>query len=401
MHYAAYCRFCDLRQHEAGAIACAGCGGPLEFRYEGAPIVPDARFDGTMWRYWRRLPVARPEERVTLDEGGTPLLPSRLPEPVRLAWKDETRNPTGSHKDRALALALTHAKAIGARLSLVVSAGSTGLANAAYAARAGLPSVTLIPAGAPRARIQPLAAYGSRLIEVAGGIDAVIAAAQAMAGYRGIYVASTTRASNPVQAEAAKTIALEIVDQAGEAPEWVLAPTGGGGTIAGLWRGFLEARADGRATRLPRLVAIVPQAYDALRAGLAGGVGDERAFAALSYSDDVPTVLTKLSHAHPPDGLEALAAIRESRGTVVAVSDEAAIAGTYAIAAADGLYLEPSSGVVAPALNRLLQDGVIVPGAEVVALACGSGFRETFALVERTPASVEHATIAELAALLA
>ncbi len=121
----------------------------------------------------------------------------------------------------------------------------------------------------------------------------------------------------------------------------------------------------------------------------------------MPYRDDVTTILAKLSHAHPPDGLEALAAVRESHGVVLAVSDEEAVTGSRRIAGADGLYLEPSAGVLAPALDRLLAQGTIARGCTVVGLACGSGFRETFALAERSPLAVERIALRDLAAALA
>jgi threonine synthase len=391
---------CAAPQPATGAIACARCGGPLGFDYDLTQMQADAAQGASMWRYWRRLPVPDPACVVSLGEGGTPLLASALTAAVALTWKDETRNPTGSHKDRALSLSVSFARLHGARVSAVVSAGSTGLANAAYAARAGLRSVTLVPAGTPQERLFPLAVYGSRLIEVDAGIDAAIAALRVLHGQSGIAVASTERRSNPVQAEAAKTIAYEIVAELGDAPDWVLVPTGGGGTVAGLWRGFLEARALREATRLPRLAAIVPDSHDALAAALRAGIATPEDFADLHYEDGPPTLLAKLAHAHPPDGLEALEAIRGSGGAVVAVGEQDAVAGTHQIAAADGLYLEPSSGVLAPALEILLAARTIAPGARVVGLACGSGYRESFAMAARETVRLERVALAELAAAL-
>ncbi|MBV8911839.1 MAG: pyridoxal-phosphate dependent enzyme, partial [Acetobacteraceae bacterium] len=338
---------------------------------------------------------------LSLGEGDTPLVRSRAVSEVELLWKDESRNPTGSHKDRALAVAVTHALLGGARRSLVVSAGSTGLSNAAYAARAGLESISLMSRGAPEDRLSPLATYGSRLIEIDAGIDDIIAAARSLSGRHGIRVASTTRSSDPYQAEGGKTIAYELAEQLGGAPDWVVVPVGGGGTIAAIWRGWQDLRAAGRVRTLPRLAAVVPAAYPALQHAFAQGVSTQQAFETLPFADDVPTILNKLSHAHPPDGIEALEAIRNSNGTVVAVSDEDAIAGTLAIARRDGLYLEPSSGVVLPALERLLEAGVIAPSARVVALACGSGFRETFVMKHAQPLSRERASLAGLDALFA
>jgi threonine synthase len=391
------CLDCSREETGRDVMTCPACGGSFAFRYDLAGL----RWDDTMpgiWRFRRLLPLPPGAEPVSLDEGGTPLLKSRLDLGIDLRWKDETRNPTGSHKDRQLAVAVTHARAIGARRSVVVSAGSTGLSNAAYAARAGLGSVTLMSSGTPAERILPLTAYGSRLIEVASDIDTIIAAARHLAGHGGTYVSSTTRSTNPYQAEGAKTVAFEIVGQLGEAPDWVVVPVGGGGTIGALWRGFVEMRDAGLATRLPRLAAVVPTAYDALGAAFAAGIDDRARFEALPYRDDVPTILTKLSHAHPPDGLEALEALRASDGTVVAVDDETAIEGSFRAGAADGLYLEPSSGVLVPAIERLTADGTIRPGATVVGLACGSGFRESFAILPRRPPSPERVALAALAA---
>ena len=401
MSHRVACLVCGAAQPDMAAIACGVCGGPLGFSYDLAALPPPDPAARGMWRHRRLLPFTPDAVPVTLGEGGTPLLDSRLDGRVRLLWKDESRNPTGSHKDRALSVAATHARTIGATTVAVVSAGSTGLACAAYAARAGLPAVVLIPTGAPVERIYPVGVYGARMVEVAAGIDDVIDAARALAGVGGLYVASTERRSCPVQGEAAKTIAHEIVEQLGDAPDWMLVPVGGGATLAAIWRGFGECQALGLATRTPRLVGVVPAAYDALAAAFRAGIDAPAPYHALPYRDDVPTVLTKLSHAHPPDGLEALAAIRASGGTVVAIGDAAAMEGTRRIAAADGLYLEPSAGVLAPALDALLRDGIMAADATVVALACGSGFRETFVLAERTPPRIERVGVGELARLLA
>ena len=121
-------------------------------------------------------------------------------------------------------MALTEARRAGARVSVVVSAGSTGLSNAAYAVRAGLRSVSLMSDGAPDPRVYPLSVYGSHLVEVSAGIDDIIAATCALAGHHGISVASTTRASNPFQAEGPKTIAYEVVEQLGWPPDWMVIP---------------------------------------------------------------------------------------------------------------------------------------------------------------------------------
>lgn len=354
----------------------------------------------SMWRYSALVPEMG-SNPVSLGEGLTPLVPSRLLPGIDLRWKDETRNPTGSHKDRALSLAATHARAIGARTMVVVSAGSTGLSNAAYAARAGLKSVAVMSAGMPRERVHPLHALGSRLVAVEAGIDELIATVTGLAGKNGIYVASTTQSANPIQAEAARTIAFELVDDLGRAPDVLVVPVGGGGTLGAIHRGFVQLRESGRVERLPRLIGVVPSRFDALKVAHEAGITDAAGFFSLPAPQGGPTVLNKIAHDHAPDGIEALRALRESGGTVVAFDDAEAIAAVREIGATDGLYLEPSSAIVLPALRQLQRDGIIAAGQTVVALGCGSGFRETSVLLDAAPLKMETSDLAGLAKSLA
>lgn len=337
-----------------------------------------------------------------MGEGLTPLVPSRLLPGMQLFWKDETRNPTGSHKDRPLSLAATDARHRGARTMVVVSAGSTGLSNAAYAARGGMRAIAVMAEGAPTDRVYPLHALGSRLISVTGsGIDELIEAVSALHGVGGLYVASTTRAANPVQAEASRTIAYELVDQLGGAPDVLVVPVGGGGTIAGIHGGFVQLRAMGRIGRLPRLVAVVPSRYDALDRAFLQGITLAADLLRLPPPIGGPTVLNKIAHGHPPDGAEALLALRESEGTVCAFDDPLAIGAVLEIGAVDGLYFEPSTAIVVPALRRLHESGWLRPGETVVALGCGSGFRETSVMRDALPLRLESITRDGLSKVLA
>ncbi len=354
----------------------------------------------SMWRYWDLLPNASADP-VSLGEGLTPLVPSTLLPGINLLWKDETRNPTGSHKDRALSLAASDAKAKGARAMVVVSAGSTGLSNAAYAARAGLRSIAVMSAGVPRERVYPLHALGSRLVVVDAGIDQLIETVTGLAGRNGIYVASTTQSANPVQAEAARTIAYELVDDLGTAPDVLVVPVGGGGTLAAIHRGFMQLLQAGRIARLPRLIAVVPSRFDTLKTAFAAGIAAAEPFFGLPDPVGGPTVLNKIAHGHPPDGIEALRALRESQGLVYSFDDNEAMAAVGEIGARDGLYFEPSTAILLPALRALARDGVITPGQTVVALGCGSGFRETNVLLDTVPLATEPATLSNLGEVLA
>ncbi|MBW7922070.1 MAG: pyridoxal-phosphate dependent enzyme [Rubellimicrobium sp.] len=345
-----------------------------------ATWIPPRGTHGPFWRWAPLVTQAAGLEPVSLHEGGTPMLGSRLWHGVW--WKDEGRNPTGSHKDRALSLAAADARASGARHLAVVSAGSTGLSCAAYAARAGLSATILFTPGTAPHNLVPLQALGATLVEITTDIDTAIAALSALDGRHGIRVCSTTRAANSVQAEAAQTIAYEIVADLGHAPDQVVVPTGGGGTIAAIHDGFSRLRAMGVIDRNPRLIAVVPDRYDTLHRALKEGVDGDAVFS-LPPPAGGATVLNKLAHAHPPDGRWALAALRESGGQVITVSDEAALAAVPRLGTNEGLFVEPSSAVALVALDQLDRSGQLA-GTTTVALACGHGFRETAALADRT-----------------
>ncbi|MCE2441544.1 MAG: pyridoxal-phosphate dependent enzyme [Candidatus Latescibacteria bacterium] len=236
---------------------CGICAGPLGFHYSYDDVTWDDRFEGSMWRYWPLLPVDAPEGAVTLGEGGTPLLPAQSFNGRQVYLKDETRNPTGSHKDRSLSVAITHAKAVGADVSVIVSTGSAGISNAALAARAGMRSAVVMTEGTPPERLYPM-------FEVKAQIDPIVEGVISVCRERGLYLSTTSRNSNPYQCEGNKTIAYEIVEELGGAPDWVVVPVGGGGTISGIWRGFRDCHALGLIDSLPRMIGVVPRDYNAL-----------------------------------------------------------------------------------------------------------------------------------------
>jgi threonine synthase len=283
---------------------------------------------------------------------------------------------------------------------VVVSAGSTGLSNAAYAARAGLGSIAVISSGAPPERLYPLHALGARLIVVDEPIDTLLEVVASLSGRDGLYVASTTQLANPVQAEAARTIAYEIADELGGELDVVVLPVGGGGTLGAIHRGFEQLLELKQIAKIPRLFGVVPSNYDTLKVAHGEGVEGAREYFALPRPLGGPTVLNKIAHDHPPDGIAALRAVRQSGGGFLAFHDRDAIAAVPIIGSQDGLYLEPSTAIVLPALHQLVQTNQIRPGERVVAIACGSGFRETSVMLGATPQSVKLARLGELESIL-
>jgi threonine synthase len=399
-HYQTICLKCQAVQKDAAAFICAVCQGSLGFRYDYANVNWDDRFRNNMWRYWPLLPVAHPEQIITLGEGGTPLLRSRTYPEAQLYLKDETRNPTGSHKDRPLSVAINHGHAIGATVSFVVSTGSTGISNAALAARAGMGSVVVMTEGVPAQRIYPMFALGSQVIEVKGAIDTIIEDVIRLCREYNLYLSSTSRDSNPYQGEGNKTIAYEIVEDLGHAPDWVIAPVGGGGTISGIWRGFEDLQALGMIVSLPRLVGVTPKDYNALEIAFEHGLERWEDILALPYDDCPPSILVKLAHSYPPDGMEALETVRRSGGFFLSVSDEEALIAQQQFGRREGLYMEPSTGACLAGVGRLIESGRIGSQESIVALVSGSGFRENFLTMEYYPLQKQSIVAEELAAAL-
>lgn len=393
------CLACNAQQ-DAPALNCGVCAGSLGFQYRYDDVSWDDRFDGSMWRYWPLLPVDPPDCAVTLGEGGTPLLPARSFEGQRVYLKDETRNPTGSHKDRSLSVAITHAKAIGAEMSVIVSTGSAGISNAALAARAGLRSVVVMTGGTPPDRLYPMYGLGAVLVEVKAPIDPIVQGVIDVCREQGLYLSTTSRNSNPYQAEGNKTIAFEIVEELGRAPDWVVVPVGGGGTVSGVWRGFLDCRTLGLIDSLPRMIGVVPADYNALEVAFERGLSRWEDVLALPYENLPPSILVKLAHSYPPDGMEALVTIRSSNGFFVSVTDEEALSAQETCGRREGLFVEPSTGACLAGTMLLLDSGRVGPEDIVVAIVSGSGYRETACTMAERPLETQAISIEELSGTL-
>ena len=395
------CMNCDAPQRDATASNCDICIGPLGFRYSYTNVSWDDRFEGSMWRYWPLLPVAVPDGVVTLKEGGTPLLPARSFEGYPVYLKDETRNPTGSHKDRSLSVAITHGRSIGADVSVIVSTGSAGISNAALATRAGMRSVVVMAEGTPPERLYPMFGLGATLLEVNAPIDEIVDGVIAICREQGLYLSTTSRNSNPYQSEGNKTIAYEIVEELGRAPDWVVVPVGGGGTVSGVWRGFLDCHALGLITSLPKLVGVVPRDFNALEVAFERGLEQWEEVLALPYDNPPPSILVKLAHSYPPDGMEALRTIRTSMGNFISVTDEEALSAQASCGRREGLFVEPSTGACLAGTARLVESGRVDPEDIVVALVSGSGYRETACSMASRPLVKQAISIKELSGALA
>jgi threonine synthase len=368
-------------------LRCPACDGPLKVEPEVAALaaarpraIPhDERFPG-MWRYLPLLPVTDERAVVSLGEGRTPLVPSaRLGAEMGLAsllFKDESRNPTGSFKDRMLSVGISRARELGRDTVAVQSSGNVAAAAAAYAARAGLRAKIFVPRTVPEQKLLQALVHGADLFRIDSDsptaiFDLLLWACREL----GWYLVSTAALYNPFTLEGARTIAYEIAEQTSFVlPDWIIAPVGGGGALGSLWRGFRDLQTLGLVERLPRMVGVQAAGcapfVDAIR------LGRTPQEAMTQRWPEIRTIAGAIADDVVFDAYIALPAVRESGGTAVAVSDYEILAAQRALAASEGLFVEPASATTLAALRSLVVDGAIAPGSSVCCMLSGTGLKD-------------------------
>jgi threonine synthase len=294
-------------------------------------------------RYRDALPLSDATPILTLGEGSTPLvraerISARLGIDVWLKW--EGANPTGSFKDRGMAVAVAKAVEEGARGVVCASTGNTAASAAAYAARAGIECVVVASAGAVAAsKLGQVRAAGARLVEIEGAFDTAFAAALELAEREGYTVVNST---NPHRLEGQKTAAFEIAEQLGAPPDVLAIPYGGGGNTAAYAKGFLEL-----GEPLPRLLCV-------------------------EAAERASTAASAIRIRTPVHRAEVEEAVARFGGEVVAVSDDEIAAAWRSVAHDEGLFCEPASAAPLAALAR----GAAALGERVVCVLTGHGLKD-------------------------
>ena len=356
---------------------CESCGAPYLVRYPTAPL-PEVKGTmrerpWTMWRYREWLPLLDGEAPVTLGEGGTPLV--RAPRVAArhgfgdLLVKDEGTNPTGSFKARGLAAAVTRATRAGAARFVVPTAGNAGVALSAYAARAGTPARVYAPRTTPAPILAQITTFGAELVLLDGHIGDCGNAARAYAAEARALDVSTLR--EPYRIEGKKTLGLEVAEQLSwDLPDAIVYPAGGGTGLIGMWKAFRELVRAGwlGGTRLPRMYAV--QSAGCAPLVRAFRAGAERC----DPWPDPRTVAAGLRVPVPLGGGLMLAAIRESGGAAVAVSDDILVAAARQLQSSEGIDAAPEGGAALAAAVELLRAGTIGPDERVVIFNTGAGW---------------------------
>ncbi|GGH27837.1 threonine synthase [Alsobacter metallidurans] len=385
---------CSLtgKRYEARQVhGLSDAGRPLLVRYDlekmgraFTKVDLAATREPGFWRYAPMLPVERPENRVSLGEVVTPLIPLQRSaaalggRPGKAIVKDEGRLPTGSFKARGLCLAVSMAKEFGLQHLAIPTNGNAGAAMAAYASRAGLRSTVFCPDDTPEINVREIQQLGAQTWLVNGLINdcgKIVGGGKEAVGW---FDVSTLK--EPYRIEGKKTMGLELAEQMGwKLPDAILYPTGGGTGLIGMWKAFQELLALGWIEgHLPRMIAV--QAEGCAPIVEAWKSGAEHA----PLWENAHTVAAGIRVPIAVGDFLIIRAVRESNGFCMAVSDDDIMAARDLVAREDGLLLCPEGAATAVAYQTALETGQISQDETVVLYNCATGLKYPMAPVERT-----------------
>lgn len=372
--------------HKAEIIyECGRCGGSLDVEYNSEVFEEQKGSLGKkgngIWKYRALLPVAENIEPVTLGEGNTPLL--RIPileielEQEAIYFKNESANPTLAFKDRPLSVALTAAKQFGVEGVVTASTGNTGVAAAAYAARAKLPCTIYVPENTAKEKLRLMEIYGSEIRFVKGNFsDAYLVAAQEAEKTGWFNLTSTFL--NPYAIEGNKTLAYEIFEQFGGVPDWIVIPIGAGPLLAACYKGFKELQLAGQISKLPRMAGV--QAANCAPIVEAFEKSSKEVEAWMQPINTIATGIADPLTTYPKDGTRTLKVIYESGGCGIAVEDERTVHYQKKLAKEEGIFAEPSSATAAAALEIMKKKGFLHQRESVVSVITGHGLKDLMSL---------------------
>ena len=319
---------------------------------------------GVLVRYRDFLPVTPATPVITLGEGNTPLVRSIVLERELgcggLHFKLEGCNPTGSFKDRGMVVAIAKAVESGSRSVICASTGNTSASAAAYGARFGLDVVVIVPKGKiALGKLAQAIAYGARIIAIQGNFDEALQIVRSLAEKHPVTLVNSL---NPHRIEGQKTAAFEIVDDLGDAPDYFFIPVGNAGNITAYWKGFLEYKQAGKASKAPKMMGF--QAAGA--APIVKGKAVKRP----------KTIATAIRIGNPASWQGAVAARDQSGGIIDCVSDDEILTTYKLLARKEGVFGEPASAASVAGLIKMARQGLKLSDKKVVCIITGTGLKD-------------------------
>jgi len=324
-----------------------------------------------VWRYKELLPLRNDIEPVTLHEGGTPLIKISKVAHENVYVKFEGANPTGSFKDRGMTVGITIAKSLGVKGVIVASTGNTAASAAAYAARARLQCIVVLPrGGVAKGKLAQALLHDAKIVEVNGVFDDALEEVFTeviVHGNRDLYPLNSY---NPWRLEGQKTLAFEVVDELGEPPDYVVVPVGNAGNISAIWKGFKELYNYGFIRKLPKMIGVQAE----------GAAPLAKTWALKSPSlipvEKPTTVASAIRIGKPVNWLKALKAVEESKGTFITVSDSEILHSMKDLAVHEGVGVEPASAASLAGYRKAVELGLINSNDVTVLVATGHALKD-------------------------
>ncbi|WP_100331227.1 threonine synthase [Bacillus xiapuensis] len=327
------------------------------------------KWEGLIKKYKEFLPVTENTPELSLMEGNTPLIPlvnisKKLD--VNLYVKTEGTNPTGSFKDRGMVMAVAKAKEEGSNTVICASTGNTSAAAAAYAARAGMRAIIVIPEGKiAMGKLAQAMMYGAEIVSIQGNFDEALQMVRHISENSPITLVNSI---NPYRIEGQKTAAFEICDQLGKAPDYLAIPVGNAGNITAYWKGFKEYH-EKFGTGLPKMHGFEAE-------GAAAIVKNQ-------VIEKPETVATAIRIGNPASWEKAVAARDESGGKIDLVTDEEILEAFEMMTKEEGIFAEPASCASIAGIMKHRKSGDIPAGATIVAVLTGNGLKDPQTAIER------------------
>ena len=330
---------------------------------------------GVIEEYRHRLPVSAKTPVITLGEGGTPLVAACVLSEMlgNEVWlKVEGANPTGSFKDRGMTMAMSKAAEDGARAVICASTGNTSASAAAYATKAGMTPVVLVPQGKiAMGKLAQAIAHGATLLQVEGNFDDCLNLARELSDN---YPVALVNSVNPFRIDGQKTASFEVVDYLGNAPDLHVLPVGNAGNITAYWKGYQEYYKDGIAKQLPQM-------WGFQAAGSAPIVLGE-------IVKNPETIATAIRIGNPASWAQAIEARDASGGLIDSITDEEILSAYRLVASKEGVFVEPSSAAGIAGLIKKHAQGQLPKNKRIVITVTGNGLKDAATILEGAPAPI-------------
>jgi threonine synthase len=380
----------------SGAVRCAKRDdGRLDISYDYDAILDNLNKDllanrkNGVWKYRELLPIEDAKNIVTLGEGGTPLVRARrLGQGLNLQslWLlDDTRNPTGSFKDRPMTVGVSKAVELGYATVASASSGNAATALAAYSAKAGLRCVTFVPEMASIGKLAQLTTYGANIVKVRGlklGEDPTVKLLKASCDCYNWYPCPSFGPLNAYQVEGPKTMAYEIAEQLEWAsPDLVCVPVGAGGALTGNWKGFVDLKELDFIKQLPTVIAVQSTGCAPVVRAFEQGADPSK----ITAWEKPDSVATGLMDPFPWDGDYALKALKESHGKAIAVTNEEILEAQKLLAKTEGIFAEPSGVTSLAGLIKQLSSDHVERSETIVVEITGNGLKDANVVMKNMP----------------